>query len=340
VQRAYKILSKQQFKTGEYAIVPIREEDRFSIMKWRNEQIYHLRQVKPLTEEDQNRYFNEVVSKLFDQEKPNKILFSFLKNEECVGYGGLVHINWHDKNAEISFLINTELEKAHFAEFWNTYLSLIERVAFDELSLHKIYTYAYDLRPHLYPVLEDSGFIRDAILKEHVLFDGKYLDVIIHAKLNAENILRLVTINDIEITFKWANDPLVRRFSINKNLIPWDEHKAWFERKITSQTCKYYILIHNGNPVGSVRFDLDQFQNAQISYLIDRQYHGKKLGIVLLKQGIAQIIRDENKLVGLYGYVMKENIASVKIFEKLNFANIPSDNDLLKFTKQVKNENC
>ena len=40
---------------GQYKIVPIRYEDRFDIMKWRNEQMYHLRQSKPLTEEDQER---------------------------------------------------------------------------------------------------------------------------------------------------------------------------------------------------------------------------------------------------------------------------------------------
>jgi len=165
----YKILTEQQFKSGEYSIVPIRSEDRYVIMNWRNEQIYHLRQSKPLTKEDQDRYFDYVVSQLFEQEKPNQILFSFLSNDICVGYGGLVHINWIDKNAEISFLINTDLEKDFFNEFWKIYLSLIEKVAFDELSLHKIYTYAYDLRPHLYVVLEDCGFNKDAVLKEHIL---------------------------------------------------------------------------------------------------------------------------------------------------------------------------
>jgi hypothetical protein len=34
------------------------------------------------------------------------LLFSFLKNGECIGYGGLVHINWIDQNAEISFMID------------------------------------------------------------------------------------------------------------------------------------------------------------------------------------------------------------------------------------------
>ena len=97
----YKVLNKQVFTQGEYKLVPIRFEDRWDIMKWRNEQIYHLRQSKPLTKEDQDHYFNNVASKLFEQEQPSQILFSFLRNDICIGYGGLVHINWVDKHAEI-----------------------------------------------------------------------------------------------------------------------------------------------------------------------------------------------------------------------------------------------
>ena len=76
--------------------------------------MYHLRQDKPLTEEDQEAYFLNVVAKLFEQERPNQLLFSFLDGDKCIGYGGLVHINWIDKNAEISFIMNTSLEKSPY----------------------------------------------------------------------------------------------------------------------------------------------------------------------------------------------------------------------------------
>jgi RimJ/RimL family protein N-acetyltransferase len=178
----YKCLEKQRFDLNEFSLVPLRSEDQLLIMKWRNEQIYHLRQAKPLTEADQKTYFDNVVAKLFGQEKPNQILFSFLKNDECIGYGGLVHINWIDRNAEISFIMDTALEKAFFEYHWSCYLSLIEKVAFEELRFHKIFTYAFDLRPHLYPILLKNGFTEDARLKEHCYFEGKFIDVLIHTK--------------------------------------------------------------------------------------------------------------------------------------------------------------
>ena len=58
--------------------MPIRYEDRFEIMRWRNEQIYHLRQTKMLSDIDQEEYFRETVIKLFD-ELPNADLVFFPK---------------------------------------------------------------------------------------------------------------------------------------------------------------------------------------------------------------------------------------------------------------------
>ena len=180
---AYKCLSQNNFVFEDYKLVPIRYEDRLAIMKWRNEQIYHLRQNKPLTEKAQENYFRTSIAPLFDQDNPSQILFSYLKNGELIGYGGLVHINWIDRNAEISFVLNTELEKKQFEYHWLNYLKLIELLAFEELQFHKIYVYAFDLRPHLYKVIEKGGFIKEAVLKEHCFYDNMFIDVVIHSKI-------------------------------------------------------------------------------------------------------------------------------------------------------------
>ena len=180
--KLYKALGKNIIKNGSFKIIPIRYEDRFDIMKWRNEQVYHLRQAKLLTEEDQNNYFENIVSKLFTEEKPNQILFSFLQGDTCIGYGGLVHINWLDKNAEIPFIMNTDLESTYFYEFWSIYLKLIEEIAFRDMKLHKLYVYAFDLRPHLYEMLLKNNYFLDARLKDHCYFKEKYIDVVIHSK--------------------------------------------------------------------------------------------------------------------------------------------------------------
>lgn len=180
----YSCLNKNEFSLDQFKMISLRYEDRLEIMKWRNEQIYHLRQNKPLTIKDQEKYFTDTIPDLFEKKQPNQLLFSFLENTNCIGYGGLVRINWLDKNAEISFIMNTELEKNNFDKYWYIFLSLIEEIAFKEINLHKIYTYAFDLRPHLYDVLTNSGYIEEARLKEHCLFQNNYIDILIHTKTN------------------------------------------------------------------------------------------------------------------------------------------------------------
>lgn len=183
---AYKVLRQQEYKAGDFSIVPIRMEDREEIMNWRNSQIYHLRQDKKLTAEDQDQYFAQVVQGLFDQERPKQLLFSFLEGDKAIGYGGLVHMNWIDLNAEISFIMATDLEKDHFHQHWSTYLGLIEQVTFGDLGFHKLFVYAFDLRPHLYKVLTDNAYELDARLKEHCKVKGEFKDVVIHSKWNKE----------------------------------------------------------------------------------------------------------------------------------------------------------
>ena len=114
--RRYQALSAQTVELGEYSMVPIRDEDRYDILKWRNEQMYHLRQANLLTRETQDAYFEDVVSMLFKVEKPDQMLFSFLEHGQLIGYGGIVHINWLDQHAELSFIMNTALESTRFDE--------------------------------------------------------------------------------------------------------------------------------------------------------------------------------------------------------------------------------
>jgi len=175
---SYKVLNKQVFNSGVFSLVPIRFQDRIDIMNWRNEQIYHLRQSEKLTKEKQDLYFKNVINNLFVQNYPNQILFSFLKKNKCIGYGGLVHINWNDKTAEISFVMETNLEKDYFEFHWCTFLNMIEKTAFKEIGLNKIYTHAFDLRPLLYSALEKQNFIMEKTYTD--IYNNK---VVIHSKI-------------------------------------------------------------------------------------------------------------------------------------------------------------
>lgn len=321
--RTYKILQQQVFTDQNYSLVPIRNEDRYDIMKWRNEQLFHLRQSEPLTKEKQDAYFTNVVSKLFDQHQPNQILFSFLENDICIGYGGLVHINWIDKNAEISFVINTTLEKDNFKEFWQNYLSLIEEVAFTELNFHKIFTFAFDLRPHLYTALEGGGYNKEAQLKEHCYFNCEYKDVIIHSKFNAQRFyLRPVQSEDSKLLFEWANDKMVRQNAFNSESLVWENHLKWFNDKLKDDSAKIFVLCKGTTPLGQIRIDLiNHFW--EIDYSIDKEYRGQGLG----KKIIQLLSSKHSSEFPLKAYVKHDNIASLKVFRQTGFEEIREENN-------------
>lgn len=328
---SYKALNKQEVTIGNFSIVPIRFEDRMDILKWRNEQVFHLRQNKPLTEIDQENYFSNVISGLFELKQPNQILFSYLEDGVCIGYGGLVHINWVDKNAEISFVMNTNLEKKHFQFHWKTYLELIEKIAFGELNFHKIFTYAFDLRPNLYDALESVGFSKEAILEEHCFFDGKYRDVVIHSKKRTERLKLCVAIFDnAQLLFDWANDNAVRRNSLSTRDILWEEHLKWFNSKLQSQS-KIYLLFNDKIPVGQIRFDfINEFW--VIDYSIDEKYRGKGFGKIILELAMKKFKKGDV----LKANVKNENISSLKVFQKFGFEKmVDTDFNISSFIKKI-----
>ncbi len=302
---------------GNIAIVPIRYEDRFLIMKWRNEQIYHLRQEKFLTEEDQNHYFNHVVLALFDQLRPGQILFSYLENDKCIGYGGLVHINWSDRRAEVSFIIDTELEKEFFKRHWTIFLRLIEQVAFRELNFHKIYTYAFDLRPYLYEAIEAVGFRKEATLREHCFFNGEYIDVILHSKLNNYISLRRADKNDKKLIFEWANDMSARANSFSTDKINFDMHSLWFDNKMKDENAVYFICQRHDLSIGLIRFDKDGNGLMVISIYLEAQYRGRGLAAELIRVACREFLLERS--ADIYAYIKVENIASVQSFTKAGF---------------------
>ena len=314
----YRCLNQNAFHKDEFSIVPIRYEDRFKIMEWRNEQLYHLRQSTLLTKDDQENYFTNVVAHLFDKEKPDQILFSYVKEEECIGYGGLVHINWIDRNAEISFIIKTELEEKEFGKHWGIYLELLEEVAFKELSFHKIFTYAFDLRPHLYTAIEAKGFVQEAVLKEHCLFEGAYKDVVIHSKISRSLTLRQLKVSDKQITFEWANDPITRENSLNSEPIVFEQHSKWFDSKIKDKSAHYFVCEVDSKSAGLIRFDFNEDERAFIvGITIDKDFRGRKLATPFLKNACKILLGFFNEQI--IAYIKTDNITSKKAFEKAGF---------------------
>ena len=326
----YKALKGQNiFSYKDYLLTPIRFEDRYKIMRWRNEQIFHLRQQTELTEKEQDDYFLKVIAKQFNQETPDQILFSLIKENQCVAYGGLVHIDWSNKIAEVSFVINTLLDKKYFRSLWSLFLKILMQISFKELNLHKTFTCAFDLRPKLFEVLEKSGYKKEGCLKDHHRINGEFCDVILHSCINPIHDLELreVNENDSEILFNWRNDLKVRRNAFDSNKIDMSSHNKWLRNKISDKKCKLYIFETKlAHPIGQVRFDKINHEWV-ITYSIDKYFRGLGLGQIILKKSIEKIKKGSFNAI-----VKKENIASIKSFINLGFRKTARKDNSIKFT--------
>lgn len=185
----YTCLRIQVFERGPYRLEPLREADLPAIKDWRNAQIDILRQAAPLTDADQARYYRQVVAPLFAQARPSQVLFSFLRDGHCIGYGGLVYLDWSHLRSEISFLVEpgrAQDERAYVEDFSN-YLQLIEAVAFRDLGLNRLYTETFDIRPTHIGVLEANGFEFEGRMKQHVKIGDQFVDSVIHGCLRNDD---------------------------------------------------------------------------------------------------------------------------------------------------------
>ncbi|MBC8081996.1 MAG: GNAT family N-acetyltransferase [Hymenobacter sp.] len=174
---------------GAYWLVPIRYDDREPIRAWRNAQLEVLRQAAPLTAAEQDAYFQRVVLPLFEQERPEQLLFSLLHYDKLVAYGGLVHVSWPDGRAEVSFLADPAraADPATYRHDFRAHLRLLGQVAFQGLKLNRLFTETYDLRPAHVAILEEAGFRLEGRLRQHVrLAPDTFADSLMHGQLAAD----------------------------------------------------------------------------------------------------------------------------------------------------------
>jgi UDP-2,4-diacetamido-2,4,6-trideoxy-beta-L-altropyranose hydrolase len=158
----------------------------------------------------------------------------------------------------------------------------------------------------------------DIFLKNQLnLFDGNQQKRFLNIFYNLVITTRLANLDDCKLYFNWMNDPLTRQQSFNSEPIVFEQHEAWFYRRLADEKSVLYVIEFNQNPMGQIRFQIDN-NTATISYSLAENYRGKGLGFWILKKGVAAF-RNTFPNLEIIGFVKFENIASVKVFRKLNF---------------------
>jgi len=172
----------------DYELKPIQFEDMEMIRIARNEQIDVLRQTHEISKEEQSSYFHDVITPNLTNPNPEMVLFSLYKKNLWIGYGGLVHIDWKNKHAEVSFLVDSKraVDKKIYEEDFTNFLNLLSNTAFKKLNLHHLFTETYNFRDEHISILEKFGFKQEGVLRDHLLIKNNFHDSIIHGLLAGE----------------------------------------------------------------------------------------------------------------------------------------------------------
>lgn len=181
-QGRYAIIRREFIKKNELILRSIAPNDIEPIRQWRNTQMDVLRQSTPISPADQQRYFETHVWPEMDSLTPKQLLFAIEVKEKLIGYGGLVHICWQDRRAEVSFLLDTKLEAMSNQrnEVFKCFLALMAELTFIDIDLYRLWTETYETRVAHIHALEASGFELEGCLKKHVIVQGIRVDSLIH----------------------------------------------------------------------------------------------------------------------------------------------------------------
>jgi UDP-2,4-diacetamido-2,4,6-trideoxy-beta-L-altropyranose hydrolase len=150
---------------------------------------------------------------------------------------------------------------------------------------------------------------------------------------------RLATNKDVKLVFDWQRIPETRRFSLNKNIPTFEEHQQWMLRKLNSSSDYFYIiesvnLIENMTfAVGVVRLDEYPDNTYTISIFIEPKYFGK--GIAHEALNFINFVHSD---ITINATVLKENIASHKLFTKLNYQKLDTETYQRPPIKIVEND--
>ncbi len=167
-----------------------------NVKKWRSEQSDILRNPKPLTNEDQEKYKAFILEQDTHRFGEKISMSPITLDGEMLAWGGLTNMEWSIKKgemsrfvhkAELSFiaqtsLLNTDLYDAMFTYFLTEYKRAMLRDGY--WKCYRLYSETYDLphRQRHIGILEANGFKREGVLRGHIFRDNQYFyDVILHA---------------------------------------------------------------------------------------------------------------------------------------------------------------
>lgn len=168
--------------------------------------------------------------------------------------------------------------------------------------------------------------------------------------------LRVATADDAKLLLAWRNDEATRRSSRIQEPITLSTHMAWLSGALTDPRRLLRILVVEGSPVASVRFDLtpgggeinagrsDETWGsdadgygyaAEVSIVVAPEARGHGYGQEALSQGHRALLETWPGVRQVWAVVHEDNRSSRHLFERVGYllASGPDDHGWLSYRR-------
>jgi spore coat polysaccharide biosynthesis predicted glycosyltransferase SpsG/RimJ/RimL family protein N-acetyltransferase len=148
---------------------------------------------------------------------------------------------------------------------------------------------------------------------------------------------REASIEDSLIVHTLRNQPKSVSASTNQSEITKTEHDSWYKTRLKLiQTQPFWIFSDSKSDVGYVRLENStEFENCfEISISIDENLQNQGVGTKILNQSLNMLsINFASKRI--IARIKENNTKSIKLFKKVGFKYIKSNNKILIYEKQI-----
>lgn len=132
--------------------------------------------------------------------------------------------------------------------------------------------------------------------------------------------------NDCELIFDWVNeDDSLSNKLVTSTRISFQTHKAWFEKRVDSETVGIWIAELDSIPVGQVRCEATE-DGLEIDIYVDRQYRNRGIGLIMLLMA-NDLAREKWSVQEIIARIKDANIASQKLFESAGYEKVGTGYD-------------
>ncbi|WP_063707824.1 GNAT family N-acetyltransferase [Bradyrhizobium centrolobii] len=119
--------------------------------------------------------------------------------------------------------------------------------------------------------------------------------------------IRPATKDDARRLFEWRNDESTRTMSKNKDVVEWDEHLGWLDRRLKMNKPGLFIFELDGEPVATFRVD-----GEDVSYTVAPEHRNR---------GVAKLMLNEvrARFGCLRAHVYSDNEPSIRAARRAGF---------------------